>query len=252
MFEMSFESIPESMFTSGRDLHSNSESKEDYASWFQRIYGNSSYVEGKDYKQCIISVVDSVGNTVNLIDHKMLPHMAMEAVLLSTSETGHAMRRASIKAMRTLGNPDCAIEWTATLIQQFALAGDYSLAKEFLKRCPEISKLRSGITYEERISQTDEPRTITEIGRDYGLSAVRLNRILESMDVQYRVYGTWRLRPTYDSAGYVVKESHGYGDQEGAYHEGYRLKWTQKGQLFIYNLLKSIDIHPQPEAYNHG
>ena len=245
------ENIPVNESTSGRDLHMISGSKEDYGAWFTRIFGNH-YVEGKDYTQQIISVNDIHGNTVNMIDHRLRPHMAMEAVFLIPGITGHAMRRSAIEIMRNWGNIDRAIEWAATLINKASIAGDDSYAKRFLRLCPSVFALQPEITYKDWISQHDEPRTITEIAHDYGLSAVRLNRILESLDVQYRVYGTWRLRPIHDADEYVVKESHGYGDQEGAYHEGYRLRWTQEGQMFIYRQLKAIGIHPRLEAGKHG
>ena len=235
----------------GRVLYEMSGSKRDYNSWFKETFGNS-YVDGKDYAQRIVSVHSADGKCVNMIDHILLPHMAMEAALQMPGDRGHSIRSCALECMNNWGNPERVVKYAATLINKAVLNGDRSLAEEFMKLCPAIGDAHSGISYDEWVLQSDEPRTITEISHDYGLSAVRLNRILESMDIQYRVYGTWRLRPVYDAAGYVVKESHGYGDQEGAYHEGYRLKWTQKGQMFIYRLLKSLGIHPQMEANKNG
>lgn len=243
--------LPDHYFTNGRDLHSLSGSKEDYITWFRSTFGNR-YTEGKDYVQVIVSVPGPDGQPECLIDHRLLPYMAVYAVMMMPNEAGHIMRDTAIQIMAQWVNVDCVIAHASEIINIYSDKGDYSYATRILERCPSIRSCYSRLAYEEWIAKSNEPRTITEIGRDYGLSAVRLNRILESMDVQYRVYGTWRLRSIYDAAGYVVKESHGYGDQEGAYHEGYRLKWTPKGQLFICRLLKTIGIHPYQEAFKHG
>lgn len=235
----------------GRVLYEMSGSKRDYNTWFKETFGNN-YIEGKDYARRIVSVHGTDGKCVNMVDHVLLPHMAMDAALQMPGDRGHSIRRCAMECMNNWGNPERVIKYAAMLINKAVLDGNQSLAEAFIKLCPVIADDHSCISYEEWILQSDEPRTITEISHDYGLSAVRLNRILESMNIQYRVYGTWRLRPVYDAAGYVVKESHGYGDQEGAYHEGFRLKWTQKGQMFIYRLLKSLGIHPQMEASKNG
>ncbi len=105
-------------------------------------------------------------------------------------------------------------------------------------------------TYADAVSTQKEPMTISRVARDYGLSAVRLNGILEKGKIQYRVNGTWRLYPDYLKLGLVAYETHGYHDHEGNHQEAYRMKWTQKGRLFIYEVLRKQGIHPIVEAQN--
>ena len=111
--------------------------------------------------------------------------------------------------------------------------------------------IRQEKTYPDIISEQTEPLTITQIAKDYDLSAVRLNEILESLKIQYRVYGTWRLESDYLDMELVVFEAHGYHDHEGNHQEAYRMKWTQKGRLFIYESLKKLGIRPIMEVDNN-
>lgn len=103
-------------------------------------------------------------------------------------------------------------------------------------------------TYADIVSEQTEPLTITRIAKDFGLSAIRLNELLESLKIQYRVYGTWRLESDYLDKDLVVYETHGYHDHEGNHQEAYRMKWTQKGRLFIYEQLKKASILPLCET----
>jgi Uncharacterized phage-encoded protein len=246
-----FEKTPGNACLSGRELHRLCKSTVDYLVWFNQVF-QGSYKEGEDYIQRFISVPLANGTTKTVVDHLIRLHMAMEPILMVSDEVSHAIRMDVLDMASQWMNDYQVMERAAKIISDSIATGDETFRSLLFSLCPELSTKEASLSYEDGIRQSNEPRTITEIAHDYGLSAVRLNRILEGMDVQYRVYGTWRLRPTYDTAGYVVKESHGYGDQEGAYHEGYRLKWTQEGQLFIFRLLKALGFHPRAGGSNHG
>lgn len=252
MVKEMFEKHPENVCISGRELHRLCRSTVDYLVWFNQVF-QGSYTEGKDYIQRFVSVPLANGTTKTVVDHLIRLNMAMEPILMASDEVSHAIRMDVLDMASQWMNDYQVTERAAEIISESVANGDETFRSLLLSLCPAMSaKGDYSVSYEDWIRQNDEPRTITEIARDYGLSAVRLNRILESMDIQFRVYGTWRLRPIHDTAGYVVKESHGYGDQEGAYHEGYRLKWTQEGQLFIFRLLKALGIHPRVGGRNHG
>ena len=79
---------------------------------------------------------------------------------------------------------------------------------------------------------------------------IKLNELLECLDVQYKAYGSWYLHPDYEGKGYVVKEAHGYNDRTGIHADAYRMKWTPKGRMMIYELLQKIGIKPRIQAHN--
>lgn len=89
--------------------------------------------------------------------------------------------------------------------------------------------------------------TVTEIAKDYGMTATKLNRLLHEFGVQFKQGKHWVLYHKYDSKGYTQYEAFAYNDNKGVHNN---LKWTQRGRKFIYDTLKEHGILPvleQPE-----
>jgi phage antirepressor YoqD-like protein len=77
--------------------------------------------------------------------------------------------------------------------------------------------------------------TTTEIAKDYGLSAKKLNQILREEQVQFHQSGRWFLYAKFAEQGYTQSKTHEYDEGKTRTH----MYWTQKGRLFIYDLLKN-------------
>ena len=77
--------------------------------------------------------------------------------------------------------------------------------------------------------------TTTEIAKDYGLSAKKLNQILREEQVQFHQSGRWFLYAKFAEQGYTQSKTHEYDEGKTRTH----MYWTQKGRLFIYHLLKN-------------
>ncbi|MCI2253430.1 phage antirepressor KilAC domain-containing protein [Domibacillus sp. PGB-M46] len=91
--------------------------------------------------------------------------------------------------------------------------------------------------YFDKVLFSENTLTITQIAKDYKLSAVALNKILFNEKVQYKVNGQWVLYKEYQSAGYAKAETIPRGKT------GYtvtHLKWTQKGRKFIDEVLRKV------------
>lgn len=89
--------------------------------------------------------------------------------------------------------------------------------------------------------------TVTEIAKDYGMTATKLNRLLHEFGVQFKQGKHWVLYHEYDGKGYTQYEAFAYNDNKGVHNN---LKWTQRGRKFIYDTLKEHGILPvleQPE-----
>ncbi len=78
--------------------------------------------------------------------------------------------------------------------------------------------------------------TTTEIAKDYGLSAKKLNQILRGEQVQFHQPGRWFLYAKFTEKGYTQSKTYEYDEGKTCTH----MYWTQKGRLFIYDLLKYI------------
>ena len=84
------------------------------------------------------------------------------------------------------------------------------------------------------------------IAKDYGWSASRMNKYLHEKGVQFRQGDIWLLYQKYAGKGYTSTKAHTYLDNSGQ-HTKVHTYWSQKGRLFIYDLLKKDGILPQVE-----
>lgn len=91
------------------------------------------------------------------------------------------------------------------------------------------------VSYYDVVLQSVSLLTITEIAKDYGLSAKRLNSLLHDAGVQFKQSGRWFLYAKFAERGYTQSKTHEYDEGKTKTH----MYWTQKGRLFIYDLLKN-------------
>ena len=104
-----------------------------------------------------------------------------------------------------------------------------------------IEEDKPKVDYYEQMLATVGCRSTTDIAKDYGLSVQKLNKILHEQDIQYKSKsGQWLLYRKHDGKGYTQTSRYITKNNETKY----TTKWTQLGQLFIYNILKDLGIHP--------
>ena len=113
-----------------------------------------------------------------------------------------------------------------------------------------IAELQPKADYTDKILQSKSLMTITQIAKDYGMSGKRMNEILNQFRVQYKQNGQWLLYSKYQSKGYTSSETISFRTDDGRTITKLDTKWTQKGRLFLYDLLKENDIIPTIEQYN--
>lgn len=101
-----------------------------------------------------------------------------------------------------------------------------------------IAEYEPKITYLDEILNSNDAITVTQIAADYAISAIKLNKILAEEEVQYKVSGQWILKIKYKDKGYT--KSNTFIDGSGKAR--IITKWTQKGRLFIHNLLEKNGI----------
>lgn len=107
----------------------------------------------------------------------------------------------------------------------------------------ENKELKPKATYCEKVLMSDETVTTTQISKDYGMTAQELNQILHEQNVQFKTGGQWLLYRQHQGKG--LTESETYIDRYGKSYMS--TKWTQKGRLFIYEILSNIGIYPNEE-----
>lgn len=104
----------------------------------------------------------------------------------------------------------------------------------------QITELQPKAEYTDVILQCKDLVSMTVIAKDYGKSAIFINELLHKLGVQYKESGVWFLYQKYAECGYTRTKTFAVGDNNAKTHT----YWTQKGRLFIYNLLKENGYLP--------
>ena len=107
-----------------------------------------------------------------------------------------------------------------------------------------INELQPKATYYDFILQNNSLLAISVIAKDFGMSAKGLNKKLHELKVQYLQCETWLLYAKYQDKGYTSSKTQNYPKPDGTQGSKLHTYWTQKGRLFIYDLLKQEGILP--------
>lgn len=108
----------------------------------------------------------------------------------------------------------------------------------------QINEMQPKSDYYDLILRSEGLVTATQIAKDYGKSAKTFNKLIHDLGVQYKQSGQWLLYSKYQSKGYTKSETIRYTHNDGRTGVKLNTKWTQKGRLFLYELLKENDILP--------
>lgn len=101
-----------------------------------------------------------------------------------------------------------------------------------------IAEQEPKVSYFDKIlSDSTSTMSVSQIAKDYGLSAMRLNEILHEQKVQYKTGGVWLLYADHVTKGYTKSKTWVSGDKSGIH-----TYWTQKGRLFIHGILERLGI----------
>ena len=153
-----------------------------------------------------------------------------------TSEVLPAIRKHGLYATdnvieQTIQNPDYIIH----VLTEFKKERESRLVAE-----QQVNELKPKATYYDLVLQNKSLLSVSKIAKDYGMSARSLNKLLHSLGVQYKQGDIWLLYAKYQDKGYTHTSTYALDEE----HSKVTTKWTQKGRLFIYELLKEHDILP--------
>lgn len=103
----------------------------------------------------------------------------------------------------------------------------------------ELEQAHEQARYLDLIIESKSAVVITQIAADYGMSAIKFNQLLNSLGIQHKVNNQWILYRKYMAKGYTDSKT-----IEISGRVRMQTVWTQKGRLFLYELLKKHDILP--------
>lgn len=194
--------------------------------------------------------LDTLGGSQNItvINESGLYSLIMSSKLPSakrfkhwvTSDVLPAIRRhgaylSDEKIEEVLTNPDTIIKLATQLKEE----REARLIAE-----QQVNELKPKATYYDRILSNPSLVTVTVIAKDYGMSGSEMNKKLHELGVQIKQGNIWLLYAKYQKLGWTHSETHMVRRADGTENAVVNTKWTQKGRLGLYELLKLNDVLP--------
>lgn len=220
---------------SGRELHEFLEVGTAYKDWFPRMveYG---FVEDLDF--CSI-LSESTGGRPKK-DHIIKLDMAKELSMIQRTERGKQARQYFISVEKEYNSPE------KVMARALKIADDTikNLRIENKVQQQQIQEFKPKATYYDLVLQNKDLISMSAIAKDYGKSATAFNKLLNELGVQYKQGKIWLLYQKHSNKGYTSTKTHVYSKAGGEVGTAVHTYWTQKGRLFIYDLLKNEGVLP--------
>lgn len=217
--------------------------KSHWSRWCKKnIEENDFALENVDYQTLAI-----MANGNETKDFAITLDLAKKLAMMSRTKKGEEIRNYFLECEKRLSVP-------STFAQALKLAYEQQLLIEeqqtkLIHQEVKIKELKPKADYCDIILSSEDCLTITQIAKDYGFSGRDLNSKLHELGVQYKQSDTWLLYGKYDSKGYTKSETIAF-DKKGKVGTKLHTKWTQKGRLSLYNILKQNNILPLIEQEN--
>ena len=228
---------------SGRELHSFLEVETPYTIWFPRMaeYG---FAEGEDYVTNLLDRSDGKAGKPKT-DHALTIDMAKELCMIQRTERGKQARQYFLQVEKDWNSPQ-KIMARALALAEKELA---TIRTTVQVQQQQIAELQPKATYYDLVLQCKNAIPVSIIAKDYGYSARKMNELLNERGVQFKQgkNGPWLLYQKYAGMGYTSTKTQNFPDKNGEMFARVHMYWTQKGRMFIYDLLKKDGILPTIE-----
>ena len=183
------------------------------------------------YKLCFKAENEVARKFQDIVTDEVLPSIRKHGAYLTNT-----------KIEEVLLNPDTIIKLAMDLKEERKQKEQLQLENAQSKQI--IGELKPKADYTDTILKNKGLVTMTAIAKDYGMSANKMNDKLNKLGVQYKQSRQWFLYTKYQDKGYTHSETVNYKHKDGRDDIAMNTKWTQKGRLFLYNLLKENGLVP--------
>lgn len=144
-----------------------------------------------------------------------------------------------------LNNPDLLIQVATALKEEREKSKTLEATVNVQQQL--IGELKPKADYTDKILSNKGLVSITQISKDYGMSGYKMNKLLHDLGIQYKCGDQWLLYGKHQSLGYTHSKTIEITRTDGRSDVVMETKWTQKGRLFLYDLLKQEGILPMIE-----
>lgn len=224
---------------SARDLHKGLEVKSKYNDWLKRMldYGFS---EGTDFVAIAQKKVTAQGNQSEFIEHVFNLDSAKEIAMIQRNDKGKEVRKYFIQVEKDFNSPEKIM--ARALLMADKKIKNLTMQNNHLQL--ELKEAQKQARYLDLIIESKGALRVSQIAQDYGMTANKLNKVLYELGVQHKVNGQWILYKRHMGKGYTDSHTFDFKDKNGYPRTNVSTTWTQKGRLFLYELLKENDYLP--------
>ena len=205
------------------------------------------HVDGDDKKDAPIQGTLGGQQNMTIINESGLYSLILSSKLPSARKFRHWITAEVLPSLRKHGAYITAETLHKTMSDPRVLAKLLTtLADEQDKRRKleeENAFLSVKAKYYDRILHSKNAVPVTQIAKDYGMTAIAFNRMLHDYGIQYSVRNTWVLYAEYANLGYTQSRTYAIDEDKAVMHTC----WTQQGRIFLYEFLKSHGVLPMCE-----
>lgn len=222
--------------------------KSNWSRWYvTNIQKNEFFDESVDWTG--VRHDDEANETMDFaITIEMAKHLAMMAKTKKSHEYRNYFLSCEKELKQQLQQPQLPTDYLSALKalvaseeeKQKLKANNDKLLIENNDQKTLIEELQPKANYSDTVLRSPSLVTVTQIAKDYGMSAVAFNKLLKDLGIQFKRGGQWFLTFKYHANGWTQSETFVKcnGDSKLS------TKWTQAGRLGLYNILKDNNILP--------
>lgn len=180
---------------------------------------SSKLESAKRFKRWVTSeVLPTIRKTGGYVNNDEL---FIETYFSQVDESTKSMLRSTLATVREVNEKNRQLQQTVAVQNQ------------------QITEMKPKVTYYDIVLQCPDTIAISVIAKDYGKSAKWMNNYLNTKGIQYKQGDVWLLYQKYAEKGYTKTKTIVYDGVDANNHSKIHTYWTQKGRLFIYDLMKS-------------
>ncbi len=138
-------------------------------------------------------------------------------------------------------NPaEAARAWADQYEKNQALALEVQQQQETIElQQKELTQSAPKVSYYDNHLLSVNAMTTTQISKEIGMSAEKLNNKLKELGIQFKQSGQWLLKSPYDKWGMHETRTNIFTSERGNTHTNTYTVWTQKGRRFIIALYEN-------------